>query len=600
VAKSSPPSGTATPAAPISRRFARISARTEGLIAALALLVFAAPASAITPTITEFSSGLGSSDVPLSVATGSDRNVWFADGNTSAGAIGRITIIGTITKFTTGLNSGSRPSHITAGPDGNLWFTDDGTTAAIGRIDTAGHITEFTANLNPGSHPAAITAGPDGNLWFTDNGSAPAIGRVKPDGSIHEFGGLTPGAAPQGIASGPDGNLWFTDNGAAPAIGRITPSGTIHEFTGSLSASSSPAEIAAGPDGNLWFTDAGTPKAIGRATTAGQVTEFSTGFTGVADPLGIVAGPDGALWFGDRGSTTSGALGRALTSGAISEFSSGLNPRSSPSGVTVGPDGNIWFGDTGTAPAIGMITTPPTVTTVAATATGSATAAVLGVVDGHTQATNFHVEYGVLGGNLASTTGRSLGTSNGPTHVTVALGKLRPNTTYQARMVGVNPTDATAGAFVTFTTGPPADRISGMKLRPKVMVAAASGGPIRPARAARRAGALVSYTGTQPATTTFTIEHAVIGRRQGKNCARRNRRNSSHRPCTLLVKVGTFRHKDPVGRVRFRFTARIHGRKLSPGNYRLDAEPHSAGGIGNAVHKNFSVKAGPRKKRGKH
>jgi hypothetical protein len=75
---------------------------------------------------------------------------------------------------------------------------------------------------------------------------------------------------------------------------------------------------------------------------------------------------------------------------------------------------------------------------------------------------------------------------------------------------------------------------------------------------------------------------------------RPNRRNRSHRTCTLYLKVGSFRHKDPAGRVHFRFLGRLHGRALHPGDYRLDAEPHSAGGIGRVVHKNFGVKAAPR------
>jgi hypothetical protein len=110
----------------------------------------------------------------------------------------------------------------------------------------------------------------------------------------------------------------------------------------------------------------------------------------------------------------------------------------------------------------------------------------------------------------------------------------------------------------------------------------------------------VSYTGTQQAITTFTIERSVVGRKQGRNCVRRNRRNRTHRTCSLLVRVGSFRHNDKPGRVRFRFTARIHGRKLSPGSYRLDAEPHSAGGIGRTVRKSFNVKLPARRHHKKH
>jgi hypothetical protein len=202
------------------------------------------------------------------------------------------------------------------------------------------------------------------------------------------------------------------------------------------------------------------------------------------------------------------------------------------------------------------------------------------------------VEYGAIGGSLSSTGGQNLGTTGGPTRVTGALTRLRPNTAYRARILGVNPTETIAGDFVTFTTGPAADRISSMRLRPKVIVAASHGGSVRSAAAP---GALITYTGSQPATTTFTIERAVLGRRAGKNCVKLNRRNARRRTCTLYVNVGSFKHKDRAGRVRFRFTGRLHNRSLSPGTYRLNAEPHSAGGIGHVVQKHFGVKAAPRK-----
>jgi len=561
------------------------------LIGALALLAFAAPASAFTPTISEFTSGLTTADNPFDVAPGPDGNLWFTDAG-AAHAIGRITTAGTITKFTVGLPSGSSPLFITAGPDGNLWFTDAGATPAIGRIGTGGHMDEFTSHLNAGSSPNAITAGPDGNLWFTDQGTTPAIGHIDPAGNIHEFD-LTAGASPAGIAAGPDGDLWFANAGATPSIDRMTTSGVVVDhFSTGLRPGSAPAQITPGPDGNLWFTDRGTTPAIGRMSTAGNITEFSSGLNLGSSPRDITAGADGALWFADQG--TAGAIGRVSTTGDILDFGTGLNSGSKPSGIAAGPDGNVWFTDvSNTKPAVGRVTTPPSATTVSASATGSASAAVLGLVNGHAQPTTAHVEYGVLGGNLAATSGQNLGTTIGPTHMSVALGKLRPNTTYQARVVAINPTDTGTGALMLFTTGPPADRITRFRLRPKVMVAASSGGTVRGARAP---GALVSYTGSQPATTTFTVEHAVQGRLRGRNCVPRNRRNRGARPCTLLVKVGSFKHKDPAGRVRFRFTGRLGHRTLRPGNYRLDAEPHSAGGVGRTVQKNFSVKAAPRKR----
>jgi hypothetical protein len=130
-----------------------------------------------------------------------------------------------------------------------------------------------------------------------------------------------------------------------------------------------------------------------------------------------------------------------------------------------------------------------------------------------------------------------------------------------------------------------------MSIRPKTIIAAAHGGPVRSARAP---GMLISYTGSQPATTVFTIERATLGRHAGHNCVKRNRRNAKRKTCTLYVKSGTFRHHDKPGRVRFRFSGRLHNRKLHVGNYLLSAEPHSAGGIGRVVKKHFKVKAAPK------
>jgi hypothetical protein len=133
-----------------------------------------------------------------------------------------------------------------------------------------------------------------------------------------------------------------------------------------------------------------------------------------------------------------------------------------------------------------------------------------------------------------------------------------------------------------------------MRLRPKLFVAAAHGGPVRAARSS--VGALITYAGSQPATTTFTISRATLGRRSGANCVKRTRRNARQRTCTLFVKVGSFKHNDVAGRVRFRLSGRLHNRTLSAGNYRLDAEPQGPGGIGHVVSKHFGVKPPPPKR----
>ncbi len=573
------------------RRFAGLA-----VPAALAVLALAPSASALTPTISEFHTGLSSGSDPFGIASGPGPLLSFADSGTPP-ALGIAGGDGSISESSGGLPTASKPQQVTFGPDGDLWFTDNGSTPAIGRLDASGTITEFHSGLHSDSVLAGIAAGPDGNLWFTDQGPSPAIGRITTDGAIHEFSaGLDPSSSPGGIVAGPDGRLWFADGGAS-AIGRITTAGSIHEFSAGLNAGSSPAEIAAGPDGNLWFTDQGPSRAIGRISTSGAVREFSLGLRLGTKPSGITAGPDGALWFADSGAT--GAIGRITTAGSISEWTQGLRSGSAPFAVSVGPDGNIWFTDRGATAAIGRITTPPVAVTVSATASGASSAAILGTVDGHAQATSFHVDWGPAGDALSSTHGQNLGTTIGPTHVSAALNHLRPDTTYQARIVADNPTDETEGALVTFTTRPPKDRLSRFSLRPKAFAPASRGGSV--ARVSRSPGAIVSYFGSQPAVTTFTITRMAAGRRHGRRCVRPTRRNRRARTCTRALEAGSFAHRDAVGRNRFRFTGRIGHRKLPPGNYLLTAAPQSAGGVGRSVRKHFTIlEPKPKKKRHRH
>ena len=105
-------------------------------------------------------------------------------------------------------------------------------------------------------------------------------------------------------------------------------------------------------------------------------------------------------------------------------------------------------------------------------------------------------------------------------------------------------------------------------------------------------GAVVSYVGTEPATTTFSVRRPATGRLQGGRCAPPSQANLGHKHCTRYVAVGSFKHRDRAGTNQFRFTGRVHGHKLSSGSYRLSAVPHNSGGAGRAVFVSFSVKSG--------
>ena len=57
---------------------------------------------------------------------------------------------------------------------------------------------------------------------------------------------------------------------------------------------------------------------------------------------------------------------------------------------------------------------------------------------------------------------------------------------------------------------------------------------------------------------------------------------------------GSFTHRDNTGTNHFRFSGRIAGNALKPGNYRLDAAPRDAAGHrGRTVRSPFSILPSP-------
>lgn len=83
-------------------------------------------------------------------------------------------------------------------------------------------------------------------------------------------------------------------------------------------------------------------------------------------------------------------------------------------------------------------------------------------------------------------------------------------------------------------------------------------------------GSTVSYTLSETASVYFRVQRALAGRRVSGHCVRSKRSNRCARRCTRYRTLsGSFVHKGQTGSNKFRFTGRLAGRKLTPGNYRL-------------------------------
>lgn len=117
-------------------------------------------------------------------------------------------------------------------------------------------------------------------------------------------------------------------------------------------------------------------------------------------------------------------------------------------------------------------------------------------------------------------------------------------------------------------------QLSGLRLGSRRFRAAPRGGSI-----AAAVGTRVSYTLSEPATTTFTVERARLGRKVGRRCVAPNRRNRRARRCTRYSRVrGSFSHQGSAGANSFRFTGSVGLRALRPGQYRLVAVAMDAAG----------------------
>lgn len=83
-------------------------------------------------------------------------------------------------------------------------------------------------------------------------------------------------------------------------------------------------------------------------------------------------------------------------------------------------------------------------------------------------------------------------------------------------------------------------------------------------------GTTVSYTLSEDASLTFTIERRKAGRRVRGKCRKATRKNRRAKRCDLKLN-GSFKHQGKAGRNSFRFSGRLSNKKLRPASYRLRA-----------------------------
>jgi uncharacterized repeat protein (TIGR01451 family) len=115
---------------------------------------------------------------------------------------------------------------------------------------------------------------------------------------------------------------------------------------------------------------------------------------------------------------------------------------------------------------------------------------------------------------------------------------------------------------------------------------------IAPAAFLAKKGTTISYTNSQDSTTTFTVAKRARGVKKGKRCVAPPKKKPKKKPvrCTRFLKRDTFSRVDKAGPVSFHYNARVKGKLLKPGRYRLRAVARNAAGASLPLSASFRIK----------
>ena len=168
---------------------------------------------------------------------------------------------------------------------------------------------------------------------------------------------------------------------------------------------------------------------------------------------------------------------------------------------------------------------------------------------------------GTGGGGGGGDTGGAGGTTGGPAG---GPGATAPTGTAGTGVLGATAADTLAPSFLAIP-----------RLHPRRFRAARRGGSI-----AARTGTTITYTLSEPARVTFTVQkYRHLSRICRRRLAARNARHRTGTRCRRWISLrGRFAKASTAGPNSVRFTGRLRRRKLRPGAYRLVVRARDASG----------------------
>jgi YVTN family beta-propeller protein len=587
----------------------------------------AAPAAASAARVVYVSNGLGGSQNVSALAMAADGSLSpipgspFPTGGTTQEGLSitpnaqhlYVSLFGTgnVTGFNVGPGgglatvpgapyaTGSTPLGNTPTPDGShLFVWNHGNAVGVWTIAADGSLTQIAGSPFPVSaghtNPFAGSVSPSGNFLYVPdenpNPSTVTVYSVASTGSLSIAQTIPTGHNPFGSAITPDGKFFYVSapeadpgypNGSiimyavSPATGLLTEIGTrVNPAPGNH-----PLEMAITPDGRFLYVATritSTVNAYAINSVTGTLTPvagqpFATGGT---NGKSLAVTPDGKrLYVANQGSNNVSGLDIAVD-GSLSSI-----------------PGSPWPTG-GTSPDLESIAiTPnqaPTASfTVAPAPTGNPTKVDgSGSSDTDDTVASYHWDFGD-GTIETTTTPTNQHSYANPGSYTATL-TVTDNEGCSTLRIFTGEATLCNGAPTATTTRPvavtAAAKLSNLKVSPSTLVAANHGASIA------ATGAKVTYKDTLAWTTTFVVQQAKRGIKQGGMCVKPPKHPPpAAKKCTRFVNVGSFTHTDKAGDNSFRFTGRVKGHKLADGSYRFEATPRLGAFVGNTVHAGFRV-----------
>ncbi len=122
--------------------------------------------------------------------------------------------------------------------------------------------------------------------------------------------------------------------------------------------------------------------------------------------------------------------------------------------------------------------------------------------------------------------------------------------------------------------GPLGPVVSGLSISPSVFKAAQRGASV-----ARAVGARVRFKLSQSAQASFVVTRFLWGVRHAGKCVLERKPKHGAKRCVRDLTLGSFTRHGTAGANGFRFTGRLAGRSLSPGEYRFGVTARSSSGL---------------------